>query len=376
MLSLDDALRLVAGRARLIDELPAGAMLAVPLSEAAVAPWLAEGLSLAAIAGPELTVLAGTEAAVAAAEEQLTAAGHVCRRLQTTHAFHSTLMEPVVERFLALFAGIELRPPEIPYLSNVTGDWITAEQATDPAYWVKHLLGTVRFADAVSALWREPGRVLVEVGPGQTLSSWALQQSSAADAVALPTLRHAFDRTDDLAFLLQTVGRLWITGVRPDWPALWAGQPRRRVPLPTYPFERQRYWIEPRIESRIEPLIETAVHAVPVASPAAKPARQHSRPNLHVPYAPPRDCDRAAGGGDPRRAAAPGDGGTPRRLLRSRRRFAPGHPLGGTPEPGAGSRSDAAEHFRVADRGGACGRHRGSPWRGSRRLGTGGATDW
>src|SRR5262249_18728625 len=129
VLSRDAALRLVAGRARLIDELPAGAMLAVPLGEEAVVVaegGLAGGLSLAAVAGPELTVLAGTEEAVAAAEERLTAAGHVCRRLQTSHAFHSALMEPAVERFLALFEGIELHPPEIPYLSNVTGGWITA----------------------------------------------------------------------------------------------------------------------------------------------------------------------------------------------------------------------------------------------------------
>jgi amino acid adenylation domain-containing protein len=299
VLSLDDALRLVAGRARLLDELPAGAMLAVPLSEDAVAPWLVGGLSLAAVAGPELTVLAGTEEAVAAAEERLTAAGHVCRRLQTSHAFHSALMEPAVARFQALFEGIELHPPEIPYLSNVTGGWITAEEATDPAYWAEHLRGTVRFADAVSELWREPGRVLVEVGPGQTLSSWALQQSSASggvDPVALPTLRHAFERTDDLAFLLQTVGRLWLTGLRPDWPAFWADQPRRRVPLPTYPFERRRYWIEPRIEPRTEPAVPPAV-ARPVEAPvpasaamAAAPIRRHARPSLHVPYVPPRDA--------------------------------------------------------------------------------------
>jgi amino acid adenylation domain-containing protein len=292
VLSLDDALRLVAGRARLIDELPGGAMLAVPLGEEAVASWLAEGLSLAAVAGPELTVLAGTEEAVAAAEERLTAAGHVCRRLQTSHAFHSALMEPAVERFLALFEGIELHPPEIPYLSNVTGHWITAGQATDPAYWAEHLRGTVRFADAVSELWREPGRVLVEVGPGQTLSSWALQQSSTADPVALPTLRHVFERTDDLAFLLQTVGRLWLTGLRPDWPAFWAGQPRRRVPLPTYPFERRRYWIEPRTEPAVPPAVARPVEApVPAsAAMAAAPVRRHVRPSLHVPYAPPRDA--------------------------------------------------------------------------------------
>ncbi len=297
VLSLDDALRLVAGRARLIDELPGGAMLAVPLGEEAVAPWIAAGLSLAVVAGPELTVLAGTEETVAAAGERLTAAGHVCRRLQTSHAFHSALMEPAVERFLALFEGIELHPPEIPYLSNVTGGWITAEEATDPAYWAEHLRGTVRFADAVAELWREPGRVLVEVGPGQTLSSWALQQSSVfgggggADPVALPTLRHAFERTDDLAFLLQTVGRLWLTGLRPDWPALWADQPRRRVPLPTYPFERQRYWIEPRSRTAVHPVPEAPVkRPAEETVPAAEPARRHARPSLHVPYAAPRDA--------------------------------------------------------------------------------------
>ncbi len=292
VLSLDDALRLVAGRARLLDELPAGAMLAVPLSEEAVAPWLVGGLSLAAVAGPELTVLAGTEAAVAAAEERLTASGHVCRRLQTSHAFHSTLMEPAVARFLALFEGIELHPPEIPYLSNVTGGWITAEEATDPAYWAEHLRGTVRFADAVSELWREPGRVLVEVGPGQTLSSWALQQSPTAGPVVLPTLRHAFERTDDLAFLLQTVGRLWLTGLRPDWPAFWADPPRRRVPLPTYPFERRRYWIEPRTEPAAPPAVARPVEASAPASAVrvAAPIRRHVRPSLHVPYAPPRDA--------------------------------------------------------------------------------------
>ena len=374
VLSLDDALRLVAGRARLIDELPGGAMLAVPLGEEAVAPWLAGGLSLAAVAGPELTVLAGTEEAVAAAEERLTAAGHVCRRLQTSHAFHSALMEPAVERFLALFEGIELHPPEIPYLSNVTGGWITAEEATDPAYWAEHLRGTVRFADAVSELWREPGRVLVEVGPGQTLSSWALQQSSdPADPVALPTLRHAFERTDDLAFLLQTVGRLWLTGLRPDWPAFWADQPRRRVPLPTYPFERRRYWIEPRTEPAVPPAVARPVEA-PV--PASRRDGRGARPAA-CPAESPRPLraaarrDRAASGGDPGRAAPPGGGGPPRQLLRSRGRLAPGHPSGGAPEPGAGCGADAAEHLRVADRRGARGGPRGAPRRRSRRLGTG-----
>ena len=110
--------------------------------------------------------------------------------------------------------------------------------------------------------------------------------------MALPTLRHAFERTDDLAFLLQTVGRLWLTGLRPDWPAFWADQPRRRVPLPTYPFERRRYWIEPRTEPAVPPAAARPVEA-PVPAPAAMaaaPIRRHVRPSLHVPYAPPRDA--------------------------------------------------------------------------------------
>ena len=245
VLSLQDALRLVAERARLIGELPAGAMLAVPLPEAEVRPFLAGGLSLAAVAGPELCVVAGPEPAVARVEQRLSGEGLVCRRLQTSHAFHSAMMEPAAGRLTALAASLELRPPEIPYISNVTGTWITAADATDPSYWARHLCGTVRFAEGLAELWREPGRLLVEAGPGQALSSWAVQHPQApAGALAVPLMRHELDRQSDLAFLLTALGRLWLGGVSLDWAPLWEGQRRRRVALPTYPFERRRHWLE------------------------------------------------------------------------------------------------------------------------------------
>jgi amino acid adenylation domain-containing protein len=305
--SLDDALRLVARRARLIDGLPGGAMLAVPLGEEAARAWCGEDLSLAAVNGPELTVLAGPEAAVAGVEARLARAGLQGRRLQTAHAFHSAMMEPVVGRFVALFDRVELSAPEIPFLSNVTGTWIRPEEATDPAYWGEHLRRTVRFADGLRELWAEPGRVLVEVGPGQTLCSWALQHPAAAavpGALALPTLRHAYDRQDDLAFLLSTLGRLWLGGQRIRWEATWSERPRRRLPLPTYPFERQRHWVEPAVAAAaggrdLVAAVQRRAGEPPRPAPASadrRPAaegtagRSHPRPPLHVPCVAPRNA--------------------------------------------------------------------------------------
>jgi len=299
VMELPDALRLVAQRARLIGSLPEGAMLAVPVSEAEARELAREGsgLSVAAVIGPVLSVLAGPEATVAAVERRLTGQGQVCRRLQTTHAFHSRMMEPILARFRDLFKGITLRAPEIPFVSNVTGTWITGAEARSPSYWADHLRQAVRFGDGLDTLWRDPGRTLVEVGPGQTLASWALQHPAAArDTAVVPAMRHTYDRQDDSAVLLTALGRLWLAGVRFDWAALWTGR-RRRVPLPTYPFERQRYWIEKRgIEKRgIDQQRETETDraALPAAPDAAPSLWQggvvHARPPLGVAYAEPRN---------------------------------------------------------------------------------------
>jgi acyl transferase domain-containing protein/acyl carrier protein len=250
VMTIDDALRLVAGRARLIQELPRGRMLAVPLAEPRVLPLLGEELSLAALNGPEQSVVAGPPEAVAALEGRLSAEGIVCRELQTTHAFHSRMMEPLIGPLANLVATVSLQPPRIPYLSNLTGTWITPEEATDPTGWTRHLCGTVRFDVSMRELMREPGRVLLEVGPGQTLGSLVLQQAQlAGDALpaVLGSLPSSYEGQADPAVLLNALGKLWLLGVEPDWQRFHAGERRLRVKLPTYPFERQHYWIEPQL---------------------------------------------------------------------------------------------------------------------------------
>jgi acyl transferase domain-containing protein len=246
--TLEDAVRLVAERARMISALPAGAMLAVPLSEREAQALTGEGISLSAVVGPEVSVLAGPVDAVAELERRLTARSVACRRLATTHAFHSAMMDPIVGAFAGEVRKLDLRPPRIPFLSNVTGTWITPEEATDPGYWARHLRQPVRFADALGELWLDRSRVLLETGPGQALSAWALQipdPGGATPRVALASMRHAYDPSPDLAFLLNTLSRLWLNGVDVRWSGFHAGARRRRVALPSYPFERKRYWIEP-----------------------------------------------------------------------------------------------------------------------------------
>jgi amino acid adenylation domain-containing protein len=244
--SLEDALALVVERGRRMGAMAPGSMLAVSLPEAEVLPLLETDLSLAAVNAPERTVVAGPAEAVEALAAMLEERGVRHRRLHTSHAFHSALMEPALEPFTEALKRVRLSPPSIPFVSNVTGTWITAGQATDPAYWARHLRGTVRFADGIAELMREPGRVLLEVGPGNALATLAKE----AGALAFASLPHPSDRRNDHAFLLSVLGRLWLAGIAVDWQALHAGERRLRVPLPTYPFERRRYWVEGALPGR------------------------------------------------------------------------------------------------------------------------------
>jgi len=155
-------------------------------------------------------------------------------------------MEPAIEEFTEVVRSVERHAPQIPHLSNVTGKWITEAQAIDPSYWARHLREAVQFSAGVTELLSDPARVLLEVGPGQTLSTLAAQQPAQAfDRVALASLRPPKGEHSEIEFLLKTVGRLWLAGVEIDWSSFYADQPRRRVPLPPYPFERKRYWIDP-----------------------------------------------------------------------------------------------------------------------------------
>jgi acyl transferase domain-containing protein/acyl carrier protein len=248
--SLKDALALVATRGRLMQTLPAGAMLAVPLPEAKVSPLLGKQLSLAAINGPSLCVVSGPTEAVDELESRLTAQDVSCRHLHTSHAFHSEMMEPILEPFIQQVRKSTLNPPRTPFVSNVTGRWITPAEATDPGYWAKHLRQTVCFAQGAETLLKEPGSVFLEIGPGYTLSSLIRQHpAKSSDQVVLTSLSHPRDHHLDTAFLLNTLGRLWLAGVKIDWAGFYAREQRHRIPLPTYPFERQRYWVEPQTQA-------------------------------------------------------------------------------------------------------------------------------
>ena len=248
---LADALALVAARGRMMQELPPGDMLAISLAAEEVQALLTDELALAVINTPTACVVGGTSAAIAALQQQLNERNIEYRRLRTSHAFHSPMMEPIVVAFAARVAQVTLHPPQLPYLSNVSGTWITAAEATDPTYWAKHLRQTVRFADNVDQLITDPTQILLEVGPGRTLSTFAQQHpAKAAEQVVLTSVRHPQEDRQDDAFLLTTLGRLWLAGVAVDWAAFYSHERRQRLPLPTYPFERKRYWIDtPRYDA-------------------------------------------------------------------------------------------------------------------------------
>lgn len=247
---LEDVLRLVATRGRLMQDLESGAMLAVPLTPDEVAPLLGAGLSLAAVNAPASCVVSGQSAEVARLRQQLSERGLACRPLLTSHAFHSDMVEPAMSALAAQAAKLKPQPPRIPYLSNVTGTWIKQDDLDDANYWARHLRRTVLFSQNVGELAKRPDALLLEVGPGQTLSSFARKHfASPAERVVLATMRHPQDPQPDEAVLLNTVGRLWLAGVKLDWTSFQARSRRNRIPLPTYPFERRRYWIETPKES-------------------------------------------------------------------------------------------------------------------------------
>jgi len=243
--SPEDALGLLAVRGRLMQERPGGVMASVALPEADLAPLLGDGVSLAAVNGPERCTVSGPPEAMAALEERLARQEVRCSRLHTSHAFHSAAMDPVVEPLAEAVRAVGPRAPRVPFVSNVTGTWITPEEAADPLYWGRQLRAPVRFADGLATLFEDPDRLLLEVGPGTTLTTLAGRHPGRGERAVIASLGHPRTDRDDRRDLLTAAGRLWLQGVRLDEEGLLAGGTRRRVRLPLYPFERQRYWIDP-----------------------------------------------------------------------------------------------------------------------------------
>ncbi len=242
VLSRDEALAVVAERGRCMQDCPRGAMTAVALPEPEVRALLPPSLDLCVVNGPDACVVGGPREDVERLEAALGERGIAHGRVATSHAFHSRLMEPALAPFAACLAGVRLQPPRLPFVSNVTGTWITTGQATDPAYWVRQLRETVRFAEGLATLAADPRRALLEVGPGHTLVALARRQRPGVLAVA--SLPHPRQPEAAEVFVLQTAARLWTHGVPVDLAARDRRSARRRVLLPTYPFERARYWLD------------------------------------------------------------------------------------------------------------------------------------
>ncbi|MEH2382476.1 MAG: SDR family NAD(P)-dependent oxidoreductase [Nostoc sp.] len=258
--SLEDALGIVAKRGQLMQQLPRGSMLAIPLAAKDVQSLLdvhrGDGASveIAAINSPSSCVVSGSIDAIDRFQKQLSLQETECRLLHTSHGFHSVMMEPILAAFVQAVNKVKLNPPRIRFISNVTGTWITDDQATNPTYWGQHLRQTVRFSDGISQLLQQFEGIFLEVGPGRTLSTLTRQHLlPEAKQIVLTSLAHAKEKQSDVSFLLQTLGRLWLFGVEIDWSGFYTHEQRHRLPLPTYPFERQRYWIEPKKQGIDQP---------------------------------------------------------------------------------------------------------------------------
>ena len=232
-----DALQLVATRGKLMQQTPPGAMLAVSLPEERVKPFLDEYISLAAVNGLNACVVAGSVEHIQRLAVNLGEAGIETRLLQTSHAYHSAMMDPVLEKFHSALRSIKLNPPQIPYIANVSGAWITPQQAVDKDYWTNHLRKTVRFADGLTEILKEERALLIEIGPGRTLSTFAARHPHKKNTQeVINLLRHPKEEVSDHDFLLERVGRMWGSGLEIDWTRFHSLQGRRRIPLPTYPF--------------------------------------------------------------------------------------------------------------------------------------------
>jgi amino acid adenylation domain-containing protein len=260
VLSLEDALHLLAVRGRLTQELPGGSMLAVRLSERDVRQYVQNGVSLAAINSPKLSVLSGPNDDIEEIQSEFVSRGIAVRLLQTSHAFHSSMIEPVLPRFIDELKRVEFNSPRIPYLSTLTARWISDSEVKDSNYWARHFRETVVFAPAVEELRKEADSLFLEVGPGHSLTALVRQMCKQSGQAVVSSLSDVVDPDSDQEAVVSALGQLWINGVDIDWTGYYRDEQRLKVPLPTYPFERKRYWVDPEADSDVSTGSQEIVH--------------------------------------------------------------------------------------------------------------------
>lgn len=242
--SLEDALTLVCARGRLMQLTPEGAMLAVSSAARELGEPIGNRLSIASDDDDGSCVISGPREDIAALREQLNQLGIGARKLKIAHALHSAMTDPILGAFEVEVMKTTRMPPRIPYVSNVTGDWITPEQAVSSEYWRNHLRQTVRFREGRNRLQEIPCGVLLEVGPGRNLSVAETRDGSQSGPAWIASMRIQQESVSDAERLMEALGLLWRSGVNVDWNGYWKHEARNRVTLPTYPFRRQRHWID------------------------------------------------------------------------------------------------------------------------------------
>ncbi|MCP5106662.1 MAG: acyltransferase domain-containing protein, partial [bacterium] len=260
--SLEDGIKLVVLRGKLMQQTAGGAMLGVPLSKESLIPLLQQHgqLELAAENAPSLCVVSGPRQAIKDFELQWQKQEkqNQCRRLHTSHAFHSRLMDPILAEFQEKIKKIPLNKPGIPYISNTTGRWITVQDAMDPGYWSRHVRKPVLFMEGISELLKEENACFIEIGPGPALTGLLKQHPNKKTTQPVVNLvRHPKKEVSDSAYLLNRIGQLWLWGQIIDVEGFYADQRCKPATLPTYPFERQRYWLEAQEDLLPKPSVWT-----------------------------------------------------------------------------------------------------------------------
>jgi len=303
--SLEDALKLAVLRGQLMQKTRDGAMMSVPLPEDELKPLLRQDLSLAAVNAPALCIVSGPTDSVNRLEKDLENKGYECLRINFPRASHSKMMAPILEEFTQHIGSINLKKPQIPYISGLTGTWITKEQATSPHYWARHMAETIRFADGIGKLIKETNPIFVQVGSDRGLPlAVNLHPIKKEDNFPINIIRHPKEKYPDVFYLLSKIGQLWISGARIDWSGFYEQERRNRIPLPTYPFERTPYTLDGNIHEIADRMLSgrdissnDMAAAMKQKRPAAKIENQSSmptkgkqkRPKLSTEYAAPRD---------------------------------------------------------------------------------------